>query len=97
MFSCMRASPLQEDPTARFNVEEMPKKIEIELPDEVYGMLEMEAEALGMSLSEVIKSHLGVRGKALSFEEVAARRRARGPVQRKAIDSAGIIREGRGE
>jgi|GEM_PF-4087545 len=49
----------------------MSKKIEIEVPEEFYEMLEAQAAAEGKSLSEVVKLYLGAREKTLSFEETS--------------------------
>ena len=93
----MRTSHLRNEAPARFNVGEMSKKIEIEVPDEFYEMLEAQAAAEGKTLTDVVNLYLGVREKTLSFEEIAARRKARGPSAGKPIDWAQVIREGRGE
>jgi len=75
----------------------MSKKIEIEVPDDFYEMLEAQAAAEGISFTDLVKRELGVMEDTLSFEELAARRRARGPSERNSIDWVQVIREGRGE
>ena len=97
MFSCMSTSHLRDEPATRFNVEGMSKKIEIEVPDDFYEMLEAQAAAEGKSLSDVVKLYLGVKEKTLSFEEISARIKARGPSKGKATDTVRLIHEGRGE
>lgn len=88
---------MKTEPSTRFNVEGVSKKIEIEVPDDFYEMLEAQAAAEGKSLSDVVKLYLDVRENTLSFEELAARRKARGPSERNSLDTVRVIREGRGE
>ena len=79
MIGCMRTSHLQNGAPARFNVGDMSKMIEIEVPDGLPRMLKIQAAAEGISLSDLIKRELGVMENTLSFEEIAARVKARGP------------------
>jgi hypothetical protein len=94
MFSCMRPSQVREVPSTRFNVEAVPKKIEIELPDDVYGVLERWAALEGISLPELIQREV-YRTKGWTNEEIAARITARGPSKVKTADIVRDIREAR--
>jgi hypothetical protein len=97
MFPCMRTSHLQNGASTRFNVEVMTKKIEIEVPDDFYELLEEQAAAEGRTLAEVVKSYLGVKETTLSWQELSARIKARGPSKGTAAETVRFIREGRGE
>ena len=97
MFSCMRTSQLRGELSTRFNVGDMSKKIEIEVPADFYEMLEMEADAEGISLTDLVKRELGATSGLLSFEELAARVRERGPSKVKTENTVRYIREARGD
>jgi hypothetical protein len=97
MFSCMRTNHLRDELSARFNVAEMPRKIEIEVPEEFYAMLEEQAAAEGIPFTDLVKRELGVIENPLSFKEISARIKARGPSKGTAAETVQIIREGRGE
>jgi hypothetical protein len=94
MFSCMRTSQLQREPPTRFNVEGVPRKIEIELPDDVYGILERWAALEGISLPDLIQREV-YRTKARTNDEISARIAARGPSKVKTADIVRDIREAR--
>jgi plasmid stability protein len=80
------------------NVVDMSKMIQIRnVPDEMHRMLKMRAAAEGISLSDLIKRELGVMSGLLSFEELDARVRARGPSKVKTAETVRYIREARGD
>jgi plasmid stability protein len=94
----MRTSHLRDVSAAPFNVEDMSKMIQIRnVPDEMHRMLKMRAAAEGISLSDLIKRELGVTSGLLSFEELAARVKARGPSKVKTAETVRYIREARGD
>ncbi len=98
MVSCMRATQLREVSPTRVNVEDMSKMIQIRnVPDEMHRTLKMRAAAEGISLSDLIKRELGMTAGLLSFEELSARVKARGPSKVKTADTVRYIRESRGE
>jgi hypothetical protein len=97
MFSCMRTSNLQNEPPTRFNVGEMSKKIEIEVPDDFYEMLQEQAAAEKIPFIDLVRRELGVREGLVSFEELSAQKKAPDPADGKPIDWVQAIREGRGE
>ena len=67
------------------------------VPDEMHRMLKMQAAAEGISMSDLIKRELGVMSDRLSFEELDARVRARGPSKVKTENTVRYIRESRGD
>jgi plasmid stability protein len=84
--------------TTRINVVDMSKMIQIRnVPDEMHRMLKMRAAAEGISLSDLIKRELGVMSGRLTFEELSARVRARGPSDVKTASTVRYIREARGD
>lgn len=94
----MRTSQLREVSATGFNVVDMSKMIQVRnVPDEMHRMLKMRAAAEGISLSDLIKRELGATSGLLTFEEVAARVKARGPSKVKTADTVRIIREARGD
>lgn len=94
----MRATQLREVSPTRVNVEDMSKMIQIRnVPDEMHRTLKMRAAAEGISLSDLIKRELGMTAGLLSFEELSARVKARGPSKVKTADTVRYIRESRGE
>ena len=94
----MRTSQLREVSSTRDNVVDMSKMIQVRnVPDEMHRMLKMQAAAEGISLSDLIKRELGVMSDRLSFEELAARVRARGPSKVKTENTVRYIRESRGD
>jgi len=94
----MRTSQLREVSSTRVNVVDMSKMIQVRnVPDEMHRMLKMQAAAEGISLSDLIKRELGVMSDRLSFEELDARVRARGPSKVKTANTVRYIREARGE
>jgi antitoxin FitA len=94
----MRTSQLREVSSAGFNVEDMSKMIQVRnVPDEMHRMLKMQAAAEGISMSDLIKRELGVMSDRLSFEELDARVRARGPSKVKTENTVRYIREARGD
>jgi hypothetical protein len=98
MIGCMRTSQLREVSSTRFNVLDMSKMIQVRnVPDEMHRMLKMQAAAEGISMSDLIKRELGVMSDRLSFEELDARVRARGPSKVKTENTVRYIREARGD
>lgn len=94
----MRASQLKDVSTTRFNVVNMSKMIQIrDVPDELHQMLKAQAAVEGISLSDLIKRELESRSRLLSFEEAAARARARGPSKCTTAETVRLIREARGD
>ncbi len=94
----MRANQLADMSGARLNVVDMSKMIQIrDVPDEMHRMLKMQAAAEGISLSDLIKRELGVMSSRMSFEELDAQVRARGPSKVKTENTIRYIREARGE
>jgi antitoxin FitA len=94
----MRTSQLREVSSTRVNVVDMSKMIQVRnVPDEMHRMLKMQAAAEGISLSDLIKRELGVMSDRLSFEELDARVRARGPSKVKTENTVRYIREARGD
>jgi antitoxin FitA len=95
---CMRTSQLREVSSTGFNVVDMSKMIQVRnVPDEMHRMLKMQAAAEGISMSDLIKRELGVMSDRLSFEELDARVRARGPSKVKTENTVRYIREARGD
>jgi plasmid stability protein len=79
-------------------VVDMSKMIQVRnVPDEMHRMLKIQAAAEGISLSDLIKRELGVMSDRLSFEELDARVRARGPSKVKTENTVRYIREARGD
>jgi len=98
MIGCMRTSQIREVSSTRFNVVDMSKMIQVRnVPDEMHRMLKMRAAAEGISLSDLIKRELGATSGLLTFEELDARVRARGPSKVKTADTVRYIREARGD
>ena len=96
--ACMRATQLREVSSTRINVVDMSKMIQIRnVPDEMHRMLKMRAAAEGISLSDLIKRELGVMSGLLTFEELAARVKARGPSKGTTAETVRYIREARGD
>ena len=94
----MSAIQLLDVSATRLNVGHMSKMIQVRnVPDELHRMLKMQAAAEGISLSDYIKRELGVVSGLLTFEELDARVRARGPSKVKSESIVEIIRESRGE
>jgi hypothetical protein len=94
----MRTSQLREVSSTRDNVVDMSKMIQVRnVPDEMHRMLKIQAAAEGISLSDLIKRELGVMSDRLSFEELDARVRARGPSKVKTENTVRYIREARGD
>ena len=80
------------------NVVHMSKMIQIRnVPDEMHRALKTSAAAEGMSLSDYIKRELGGVSCQLSFEELDARVRARGPSKVKRETIIRVLRESRGD
>lgn len=80
------------------NVLHMPKMIQVRnVPDEMHRALKASAAAEGMSLSDYIKRELGGVTSQLSFEELDARVRARGPSKVKRETIIRVLRESRGD
>jgi plasmid stability protein len=76
----------------------MSKMIQVRnVPDEMHRRLKMQAAIEGISLSDFIKRELGAVSGLLTFEELDARVRARGPSKVKSESIVEIIRESRGE
>ena len=94
----MRTAQLRDVSATRFNVPDMSKMIQVRnVPDEMHRMLKMQAAAEGISLSDYIKRELGVISGLRTFDEIAARVKARGPSKVKSESIVRIIRESRGE
>jgi antitoxin FitA len=94
----MRTAQLREVSATGLNVVDMSKMIQIRnVPDEMHRMLKVRAAAEGISLSDLIKRELGVMSGLLTFEELDARVRARGPSKSKAAATVRYIREARGD
>ena len=80
------------------NVLHMSKMIQIRnVPDEMHRLLKMRAAAEGISLSDYIKRELSVVNGLLTWDEVDARVRARGPSKATSEEIVRIIRESRGD
>lgn len=76
----------------------MSKMIQIRnVPEEMHRSLKASAAAEGMSLSDYIKRELGGVTSQLSFEELDARVRARGPSNVKRETIIRVLRESRGD
>lgn len=98
MFACMRTNLLRDVSSTPSSVVHMSKMIQIRnVPDDMHQMLKMRAAMEGISLSDLIKRELGVMSGRLSFEELDARVRARGPSKIKTENTVRYIREARGE
>jgi plasmid stability protein len=98
MFRCMRTAQLHDVSSTRVNVVNMSKMIQVRnVPDEMHRMLKMRAAAEGISLSDLIKRELGLTSGLLTFEELDARVRARGPSKVKTESTVRYIREARGD
>ena len=98
MFRCMRTAQLRDVSATRINVEDMSKMIQVRnVPDEMHRALKMQAAAEGISLSDYIKRELGVVSGLRTFDEIAARAKARGPSKVKSETIIEILRESRGE
>jgi len=94
----MRATQLRDVSATSLNVLDMSKMIQVRnVPDEMHRMLKMQAAAEGISLSDYIKRELGLVAGLLTFEELDARVRARGPSKVKSENIVRYIRESRGE
>jgi hypothetical protein len=93
----MRTSRLKDGPPTRFNVEDVSRKIEIEVPVGYYRLLEKVATAQGITVPDLVKRELGLAGRGLSFEELDARVRARKPSGGSTAENVRIIREARGD
>ncbi len=92
-----RAELLDVSDTA-VNVVHMPKMIQIRnVPDEMHRALKIRAAEEGISLSDYIKRELGAMTAKVSFDEIDARIRARGPSQVKRETILQILRESRGD
>ncbi len=80
------------------SVVHMSKMIQIRnVPDEMHRALKVRAAEEGISLSDYIKRELGAMTSKVSFDEIDARIRARGPSQVKRETILQILRESRGE
>jgi plasmid stability protein len=80
------------------NVVHMSKMIQIRnVPDEMHRLLKMRAAAEGISLSDYIKRELDIVSNKSTWDEVDARRKARGPSKVKSETIVQILRESRGE
>jgi hypothetical protein len=80
------------------NVVHMSKMIQIRnVPDEMHRLLKMRAAAEGISLSDYIKRELDIVSNKSTWDEVDARRKARGPSKVKSETIVRILRESRGE
>jgi antitoxin FitA len=98
MIGCMRTSQLREVSATDFNVVDMSKMIQVRnVPDEMHRELKMRAAAEGISLSDLIKRELGMTSRLLSFEELSARVKARGPSKGTTAETVRYIREARGD
>jgi len=98
MFSCMKTIEPPKVSSTMVNVLDMSKMIQVRnVPDEMHRMLKMRAAAEGISLSDLIKRELGVMSGLLTFEELSARVRARGPSKVKTANTVRYIREARGD
>ena len=94
----MRATQLRDVSATSLNVLDMSKMIQVRnVPDEMHRMLKMQAAVEGISMSDLIKRELGVMSDRLSFEELSARVRARGPSKVKTANTVRYIREARGD
>ncbi len=94
----MRTVQLRDVSSTGFNVLDMSKMIQVRnVPDEMHRALKMQAAAEGISLSDYIKRELGVVSGLRTFEEIAARVKARGPSKVKTASTVRYIRESRGE
>lgn len=93
----MSRSQLVDVSAAEFNVVHMSKMIQVRnVPDEMHRALKVTAAAEGMSLSDYIKRELGSVTHRVSFDEIEARIRARGPSKVNPQFTVQILRESRG-
>jgi antitoxin FitA len=78
-------------------VDHMPKMIQVRnVPDDVHRTLKMRAAAAGMSLSDYVKKDLERMASRLTWEEIDARIKARGPAGISTEENVRMIRELRG-
>jgi predicted CopG family antitoxin len=96
MFLCMRTSGLRSEAPTRFNVGAMTKRIEIELPDELYELLERWAAIEEISLSDLIRREV-YRNESWTNEQLSARIKAGGPSNASTANMVRYIREARGD
>ena len=76
----------------------MPKMIQVRnVPDDVHRTLKMRAAAAGMSLSDYVKKDLERMASRLTWEEIDARIKARGPSGISTEENVRMIRELRGD
>lgn len=94
----MRAAEVIDMSSARVNVEDMSKMIQIRnVPDEMHRALKVRAAEEGMTLSDYIKKELSsTRGKS-TIEEIAERHKGRPPSGLPANFAVDVIREARGD
>ena len=94
----MRAAEVIDMSSARVNVRDMSKMIQIRnVPDEMHRALKVRAAEEGMTLSDYIKRELGRVSRQTTLDEIRAWRRSRPP---SAMTTQGIvdaIREVRGD
>lgn len=74
----MRAAEVIDMSSARVNVENMSKMIQIRnVPDDLHRELKMRAAAAGMSMSDYIKRELDRRSRKSTIKEIYARSQGR--------------------
>ncbi len=97
--ACMKPAQLIDMSTARVNVVDMSKMIQIRnVPDDLHRQLKIRAAAAGMSMSDYIKRELDLRTRKSTIPEIIARREASGRKSTGTIQqTVDIIREARGE
>jgi len=95
----MNSMQLLDMPSARVNVQDMSKMIQIRnVPDEMHRELKLRAAAAGMSLSDYIKRELGdSTPRRRELEELDAEMQARGRSKVKTKDIVEYLRELRGD
>jgi len=80
------------------NVLDMSKMIQVRnVPDDLHRALKASALAEGMSLSDYIKRELAAISTQMSFEEIDARIKARGPSKLRTETIVSVLRETRGD
>ncbi len=94
----MNALRQQKVSSTPINVLNMSKMIQVRnVPDDLHRALKASALAEGMSLSDYIKRELAAISTQMSFEEIDARIKARGPSKMRTETIVSILREARGD
>jgi antitoxin FitA len=94
----MRAAEVIDMSSARVNVEDMSKMIQIRnVPDDLHRTLKIRAAEEGMTLSDYIKRELGRVSRQTTLAELRAWRRSRPPSGMTTQGIVDAIREVRGD